>query len=121
ASRRQLARVTRDFLAGRADGRNSALGVDQTLERCATADDLDLRKFVALALTFWEGTPEENERMERTLLKLSDAAGFPDSADEADRVKAREVRFQATEALARRGSKKVSERLGLLREMLNED
>lgn len=115
--RRNLARATREYLAARADGKATALDVDKTLARCATSPDLDLRKFAALALTFWEGTPEENERMEQTLLQLSDPASLP--AD-ADRVKGREVRYQATMALARRGSKKTAERFAVLREMLDE-
>jgi hypothetical protein len=117
-SRRQLARMSRDYLKGRAAGTPTALGVDKTLEKCADSDDLTLRKFVALALNFWEGTPEENERMEATLLKLSDGSSFPSSAD---RVKIREVRYQAAQALAHRGSKKLAERLPIFREMLNEE
>jgi hypothetical protein len=118
ATRRQLARMTRDYLKTRGEGKPTALGVDVTLDQCASAEDLDLRKFVALALNFWEGTPEENERMEATLLRLSDGSSFPSSAD---RVKIREVRYQAAQALAHRGSKKAGERLGVLREMLHED
>lgn len=118
SDRRNLARQMHDYLKARADGKPSALGVDRTLAKCATSSDLDLRKFAALALTFWEGTPEENERMEQTLLQLSDAGSFP---DDADRVKAREVRYQATMALARRGSKKTAERMAVVQEMLDED
>jgi hypothetical protein len=118
SARRELARVTRDYLSDRGKGKASALGVDQAMERCAATDDMELRKFVAVTLRFWEGTPEENERMEKTLLALSDAANVPANADT---VRAREVRYQATQALARRGSKKALERMPVLAEMLDED
>ena len=118
SERRSAAAATRDYLTARADGKATALGVDKTLARCATSPDLDLRKFAALALTFWEGTPEENERIEQTLMQLSDAARFP---DDADRVKVREVRYQASMAMARRGSKKTADRFPVFLEMLDED
>ena len=55
--------------------------------------------------------------MEQTLLQLSD---WPACPADADRSEAREVRYQATMALARRGSKKTAERFAVLREMLDE-
>jgi hypothetical protein len=137
-ARRQPAKMAHDFLAARAAGTPTALDVDKTLARCATADNLDLRNFTALALTFWRGTPEENARMEQTLLQLSDASALPPNAEKAYRlrntepatdaevqraivVKAREVRYQASMALARRGSTKTAERFAVFHEMLDEE
>ena len=37
----------------------------------AEADDPFLRKLSALALTFWEGTPAENRRIEEALVRLT--------------------------------------------------
>lgn len=116
--RRDWARASLDFLKARAEGKPQALGVDVALAKCATAEDASLRKFVALALAFWEGTPAENERMEDTLLKLTrdDGHGGDDTS-----LRGREIRYQATRALARRGSAKIADRLGVLGEMLDEE
>lgn len=51
------------------------LGVIATLAECAQSDDPFLRRETALALTFWEGTPEENKQAEATLVKLARDAG----------------------------------------------
>jgi hypothetical protein len=64
--RRQLAAATLDALEGKRD-----LGVIAALAECAKADDPDLRKYVAYALTFWDGSPNENDLAEKTLLMLS--------------------------------------------------
>ena len=48
-------------------GRSRRLGVDKATARCAAADDPLLRKYVAFALAFWEGTKGENALMEATL------------------------------------------------------
>jgi hypothetical protein len=47
------------------------LGVVAALAECANADDPFLRQQVALALTFWGGTPDEDKLAEATLLKLA--------------------------------------------------
>lgn len=109
-----------------------ALELDQIFGRCAQADDPTLRKFVALALTFWEAGPAQNERMDQILLALSkddghgvdqvalskeEGKGLPVSSS----VRGREIRYQAVQALARRGSKQTASRLGLFAEMLDED
>jgi hypothetical protein len=47
------------------------LGVVAALADCANADDPFLRQQAALALTFWGGTPDEDELVETTLLKLA--------------------------------------------------
>jgi hypothetical protein len=51
--------------------KQAPLGVVAALAECANADDPFLRKQVAHALTFWDGTPEENKQIEATLLKLA--------------------------------------------------
>jgi hypothetical protein len=51
--------------------KQTALGVVAALANCANADDPFLRQQVALALTFWSGTPDEDKRVEATLLKLA--------------------------------------------------
>lgn len=48
--RGQWARQVADWLA-----QGGSLGVDQTLARCAQAEDTYLRSLVALALNFWDG------------------------------------------------------------------
>lgn len=64
--RRQLAARTLDYLKGKED-----MGVIAALAECAKADDPDLRKYTAFALTFWEGSPKENDLADQTLLALS--------------------------------------------------
>jgi hypothetical protein len=68
--RRRLAERTLGWLEGQQE-----LGVIATLSECAKADDPDLRKYVAYALTFWEGTPQENQQAEKTLLMLAQDDG----------------------------------------------
>jgi hypothetical protein len=97
----------------------------------ADADDPWLREMTAHALNFWEGTPQEKGRIEDVLLRLSYDSGsgedrlawLAEDAEEVTRSVTRkpgaEVRYNATVALARRGSNRV--RLALLDEMLDED
>lgn len=118
--RRAWAQTTFDYLEARNSGKAPALNVDVTLASCARADDPALRKFVALALTFWEGTSAENARMEETLLLLSRDDGHGASADDSA-LRGREIRYQATQALARRGSEHITTRLPVLGEMLDEE
>jgi len=65
--RRQLAEQTVKYLKDS----QFELGVIAALAECAQADDPDLRKFTAFALTFWMGSPQENQQAEQTLLALS--------------------------------------------------
>jgi hypothetical protein len=118
-------------LAGRAEGRQEAMGVDRTLEECAAADDPFLRELTALALNFWHGGADAEARMEKTLLRLSNDEGrgqeLLDQWAEDDPAETRpvtkipglNVRMNAMATLARRGSVKV--RLGVLEEMLDEE
>lgn len=80
--RRQLAEQTVKYLK---DNRHE-LGVIAALAECAKADDPDLRKFTAFALTFWNGSPRENQLAEQTLLALSrdDGRGVRIILDEND-------------------------------------
>lgn len=119
-ARREWARASLNFLKTRADQKPQALGVDAALAECAKSDDPSLRKFVALALTFWEGTPAENQGMEETLLRLAKDDGHGAPSEESS-VRGREIRYQAAEALARRGSPKASAIVPILTEMLDED
>jgi hypothetical protein len=64
--RRQLAARTLEYLQGKQE-----LGVIGSLADCARADDPDLRKYTAFALTFWDGSPKENQLAEQVLLNLA--------------------------------------------------
>jgi hypothetical protein len=88
------------------------LGLDQVLDRCASDPDLNLRKLVAFALNFWDGSPEENVVTENTLVRL--AGRDSSSGDSA----AMQVCYTAASALARRGSTRTP--LDVLAEMLDE-
>jgi hypothetical protein len=97
----------------------------------ADAEDPFLRELVALALNHWRGTPDEEARMEEVLDRLSHDLGkghelLRQYAEEEDaptqtltKYPGLEVRYNATVALARRGSAKV--RLGMLKDMLDEE
>jgi hypothetical protein len=89
------------------------LGLDQVFDRCASDPDLNLRKLVAFALIFWDGSPEENRNAEQTLIRL--AGRDTSSGDSA----ALQVCYTAASALARRGST-WSGLMPLLGEMLDE-
>jgi hypothetical protein len=122
---------TRDYLKARQAGQPTTLGVDETLEKCAEARQPYLRKLAAMGLNFWSGTAEENERIEKTLEKLSYDSGVgeeeqkqlagnnPDGTNAFTHRPGRQVCYNATVALARRGSSKT--RLGMLAEMLDEN
>jgi hypothetical protein len=89
----------------------------------------------AFALNFWQGTPEENARMEAILVKLAGDDGHGEEIldrvreeekrrhgdttgeEHLTRVKGLRIRYNATAALARRGSPKT--RLDVLDEMLD--
>ncbi len=118
--RSRWAFVTMDYVLSRKAGNLKALDVDKTLAECAKANDPILRERVAFALNFWEGSPQENQRMEDTLVLLSHDDGRGADSGES-RIRGLEIRYKATEALARRGSEKIKQRLGILQEMLDED
>jgi hypothetical protein len=60
------ARISAEILRNENSG-----GVIGAIARCAEADDPFLRKQSALALSFWKGTPAENETADTTLLRLT--------------------------------------------------
>ena len=125
------ARSARDYLRGRRQGKASTMGVADTLAKCADDEDPYLRELVALVSNFWEGTPQEEKTIEDLLVTLSGDAGV--GADRLEEQTSRNpqtkesrplttkkgfnVQANATIALARRGSPRVS--LGLLQEMLD--
>jgi hypothetical protein len=105
--------------------------VDKALLQCAEDQDPFLREIAAFALNFWEGDAAERKRIEEVLAKLAHDDGhgedflvqFREEQDKSDQAITRspglKIRYNATVALARRGSDKV--RLGVLEEMLDEN
>jgi hypothetical protein len=110
------ARLALDYLNGRRSQAARALGVDVALAKCANDRDPFLREIAGFALNFWEGDAQENSRMEATLVKLSYDDGH--GAEQGSGARGLEIRYNATAALARRGSEKA--RLDVLGEMLDE-
>ena len=133
SERRQWAELAAEYIQARQAGQPHALGVDRAFAECVQSSrpspqDRLLREVVALALNLWEGSPDENRRMEETLLQLSydDGHRMELSYDDGTDVKkivirGVEIRYKAVEGLARRGSESVVKRFGILEEMLDED
>jgi hypothetical protein len=116
-----------------------AMGVDLVMQQCAEADDPFLRELAAFALNFWIGNDAANQHMEETLDRLAHDDGRGTLTIDQLRARARRsklkgdaittinytqppdlnVKLNATIALARRGSDKVS--TGRLAEMLDEN
>jgi hypothetical protein len=127
----KAAKDARDYLERRQAGQPTALGVDRVIEKCADADDPSLRELAAFAANFWEGTPRENDRIEKTLSRLCDDGGKGEDAlakleDENAEQETRKivkkpgfrVQVNAAIALARHGWKV---RPTLLQTMLDEE
>jgi hypothetical protein len=124
-----------DYLKRRQAGQKQALGVDVALERCAQdRQDPSLRELAGFAMGFWEGTPEENRRMDQALLRLTSDPGtgdetlakLLDARSEKDKESVpvtkkpgSRIHYNAAVALARRGA--AGDYLGLLEEMLDEE
>ncbi|HEV3084694.1 MAG TPA: hypothetical protein VGY66_33335 [Gemmataceae bacterium] len=129
-SRQELAEKTLNYLRGSHKDSLESLGVDKALTRCAEDENPFLREITALALNFWEGTGPENEKMNALLAKLDRDNGhgedilnrYREEDNQAEipetKVPGMTISFNATVALAHRGSDRV--RLGVLRKMLNE-
>jgi hypothetical protein len=133
SERRQWAELAAEYIQARQAGQPRALGVDQTLAECVRSShpapqERLLRELVALALNLWEGSPEENRRMEDTLLQLSYDDGqrmelsYDDGRDgKKITIRGVEIRYKAAEGLARRGSDLAVKRFPILQEMLDEE
>ncbi len=131
-------------LKNREEGHPTVMGVDHVVEECANSDDPSLRELAAYVVNFWSGTPAENARMEKALVRLSyDTGKGEDDLEKLEAQKPPEtgnllskfveqeqtrslvkkpgfrVQANATIALARHGSSKV--RIGFLQTMLDED
>jgi hypothetical protein len=116
------AQATRAYLNKRRAKEADAFGVDVVLEKCGDDPDPGLRQFVTLAANFWYGTPEQNKRIDDTLLRLARGRGDQEIKDEEEAARwfednpdptqdksvckkpGLEVRLNALLALARRGS-----------------
>jgi hypothetical protein len=126
------ARAALNYITGPASGSLAALGVDKVFDRCSQDPDPFMRELVAYALNFWSGTEVEARHIDSLLDKLSfddghgedRAAGHlmdndnENPSDSITKFPGSRIRFNATVALARRGSNKV--RLGMLGQMLDE-
>jgi hypothetical protein len=143
--RPEWARVCRDYLRRRQEGKHDALGVDKVLIACAEDDNPFLREIAAFAMNFWTGTAKEEEAIEETLVRLSHDDGRgedqlndlleEEAAEEAAattqpltrqgdtrtlvKKKGYKVQATATITLARRGSLRT--RLDLFQELLDPD
>jgi hypothetical protein len=112
--RAEAAKAAVSLLAPPEGDRPRLLGLDAVFDHCASDGDPFLREMTALALNFWQGSPAENARLDGILSRL---AQTPDDGESS--TQAREVRYNAAVALARRGSARA--RLDLLQEMLDEE
>jgi len=109
-------------------GRRHAIGEDYLA--LADAEDPFLRELVAFSLNFWEGDAGENQHIDEVLDRLTHDMGTGEESlaqlsDDTDtptqtitKYPGLKVRYNATIALARRGSPRV--RLAMLKEMLDE-
>ncbi len=125
------AKTALHYVTRRQEGRPTTLGVDKVIVKCAAAEDPLLRQFAAIAASFWSGTTEENDRLEKALLRLCDDPGIgeedltkleEENREEQTRCIVKKpgfrIQVQAAIALVREGWKV---RLGLLQTMLDED
>lgn len=130
SARAEWARATLDYLEGPQAKRLQGLDVDRALVTCAEDPDPFLREIAAFALNFWEGDATERGRLEQVLVKLAVDNGHGEESlsqlheeenktEEAiTKVPGLKIRYNATVALARRGSDQA--RVNVLREMLDE-
>jgi hypothetical protein len=128
SDRSEWASMALHYLTGTQAHSLNALGVEKALLQCGEDNDPFLREITAFALNFWVGLPEENDHLENLLSKLARDDGHgeePMTNREANNgnegystVPGLKIRYNATVALARRGSGRV--RMGVLQEMLNE-
>jgi len=133
SERGSWARAALGYAEGPGSGHLASLGIDRVFDACGRDPDPFLRELVAYALNFWEGAPADLAQIESILNRLAyddgygqDAAPFsPMAADNQTasntigKSPGLEIRFNASIALARRGSDKV--RSAVLKQMLDED
>jgi hypothetical protein len=126
-SRGVWARAALRYLSGPQAKSLRSLGVEDVFTKCAGDPDPFVRSMTAFALNFWDGTESENASLEQLLVTLSRDIGHGEDAlakirereGQADgSIKRVPVRYNATVALARKGSEKT--RLDVLEEMLDE-
>lgn len=129
--RGQWARVAWEYLHCPSPRSLAALGVPATLTQAAADRDPFARELVALNLNFWDGDAKESADLEALLVKLSHDDGHGDvspvrprderepSSEAITKIPGLEIRYNATVALARRGSKQL--RLDVLKDMLTEE
>jgi hypothetical protein len=128
--RAEWARAALDYLEGPHANKLGGLGVDKALVSCAEDRNPFLREIAAFALNFWEGDATERGRLEQVLAKLAVDGGQGEESlselreeenktEEArTKVPGLKIRYNATVALARRGSDQA--RVDVLQDMLNE-
>jgi hypothetical protein len=129
-ARAEWAKAALGYMTGPQAKKLQGLGVDKALTSCALDSDPFLREMAAFALNFWEGDATEQGRLEDVLAKLALDDGQGEESlsqiheaenkneDAITKVPGLKIRYNATVALARRGSNKAN--LGVLQEMLDE-
>ncbi len=128
--RAEWARAALDYLEGPHHNQLGGLGVDKALVSCAEDRNPFLREIAAFALNFWEGDATERGRLEQVLAKLAVDSGQGEerlselreeenkTQETLTKVPGLKIRYNATVALARRGSDQA--RVDVLQDMLNE-
>jgi hypothetical protein len=118
------------YLRDRQAGKANALGVDETLVRCAKDANPFLREVAVFAMRYWQGDGAANARLEEALLARRDDRGEGEdlldgfyAGSKADQVQfttspGARIRYNAAIVLAKRGSAKAP--LDVLKEMLDE-
>lgn len=120
---------THAYLRERLEGRNGSLGIEAVLIQAAADENPFLREIAVFAMNFWPGDATSSQQMEAALLTcLEDTGAGEDKLLELSeknsnqattftREPGAKIRYNATIALARRGSNKTP--LPLLKEMLD--
>ena len=119
-------------LQARDEKHGDAMGVDQTLQKCAGSSDPVLREYTAWVANFWTGTESENAAIDHVLVGLLHDDGHGDdlrdvlgekranSVSETRETPGYIIRINAALALCRRGSHQIDKELGFLAELLDE-
>ncbi len=128
SQRSTWAAKARSYLKGPQAHSLEGLGIEKDFVQAAGDPDAFLRQLTALALSFWQATPKEDERIEDILLRLThddghgeDGGNLPDDTSRQKvitKTPGLKTRFNAVLALAHRGSSKTN--LGMMEQMLDE-